>query len=209
MLGVDISRPLIDLARRRAASEGLSVSFELGDAQTRAFEPKSFDLVVSRFGVMFFEDTVAAFSNLRGSLRAGGGLRAIAFRSAAENAFMTAAERTAAPLLPDLPPRRAGAPGQFALADAERVTSILREAGWSAINVAPIDVPCTFPASELVGYFTRLGPVGQAVQHTDEATRARVIDTVRAAFAPFVHGAEVGFVAACWMISAIATPSAR
>jgi SAM-dependent methyltransferase len=207
--GVDISAPLVELARRRAALAGVNAQFLIADAQTHEFTPADYDLAVSRFGVMFFDDPVAAFANVRGALRDGGKLRAIAFRAADENPFMTTAERAAAPLLPDIPPRRPDAPGQFAFANRERVRSILSAAGWSAIELAPIDVPCAFPASELVGYFTRLGPVAPVLRDADEATLARAIDTLRHAFAPFVHGDEVRFDAACWMISATAAPSGR
>jgi SAM-dependent methyltransferase len=202
--GIDISAPLIDLARERAARDGVAAGFLLGDAQTHEFGDDRYDLAVSRFGIMFFDDPVAAFANLRGAVRVGGELRAIAFRAARENPFMTAAERAAAPLLPDLPQRRPDGPGQFAFADRARVHGILSAARWSDIELTPVDVPCAFPASELVGYFTRLGPVAPVLRGADEATRGRVIDAVRDGFAPFVQGDEIRFSAACWMISATA-----
>jgi len=207
-VGIDISTPLVELARRRAARDGVAAEFLLADAQTHEFDATRFDLAVSRFGVMFFDDPVAAFANLRGAMRDGGQLRAITFRAASENPFMTAAERAAAPLLPNLPPRKPG-PGQFAFADREHVQRILAAAGWSTIALTPIDVPCAFPARELEGYFTRLGPVAFVLREADEPTRARVIDALRGAFAPFVRDGEVRFDAACWMISAAASPSGR
>jgi hypothetical protein len=118
---------------------------------------------------------------------------------------MTAAERAAAPFLPNLPVRQPDAPGQFAFSDQRRVCRMLDESGWTAIDLRPIDVPCTLPESELVGYLTRLGPVGRILHEADEQTRTQVIDTVRAAFEPYVHGAEVRFDAACWMVSARAS----
>jgi hypothetical protein len=66
----------------------------------------------------------------------------------------------------------------------------------------PIDVPCTLPERELVGYFTRLGPLGLALPGADAQTRTQVIDTVRAAFGAYVHGTEVRFTAACWLVGA-------
>ena len=115
---------------------------------------------------------------------------------------MTTAERAAAPLLPNLPARRPEAPGQFAFADSQRVRSILEQSGWAKIDIRPIDVACTLPEKDLVGYFTRLGPVGLILQEADDRTRTEVIETVRAAFDPYVQGAEVRFTAACWMVSA-------
>ncbi len=115
---------------------------------------------------------------------------------------MTTAESAAAPLLPNLPARRPNAPGQFAFADERRVHAILEESGWADIELHPIDVACTLAETELVPYLTRLGPVGRALEDVDARTRVEVIEIVRAAFEPFVHGSEVHFNAACWMISA-------
>ncbi|MGJ7524310.1 class I SAM-dependent methyltransferase [Variovorax sp. GB1P17] len=201
-VGVDISEPMIAAARKRADREGSPASFICANAQTHAFEPASFDMVISRLGVMFFDDPVRAFANLRSAARDDAELRFIAWRSAAENPFMTTAERAAAPLLPNLPARKPGAPGQFAFADRDRVQAVLEESGWADINIQPIDVNCTLPEKDLLAYLSRLGPVGLALQAVDEQTRTQVIDTVRAAFAPYVHGDEVRLTAACWMVGA-------
>jgi SAM-dependent methyltransferase len=204
--GVDISEPMLALARSRAAREGSTAQFVRADAQTHTFVPGSADLVVSRFGVMFFEDPVQAFTNLRQATAADGALRCIAWRSAAENPFMTTAERSAGPLLPDLPPRRPDGPGQFAFGSESRVRAILEEGGWSDVEVRPIDVACAMPEPELTRYFTRLGPLGMALPGLDEPLREQVVTTVRAAFEPYVHGSEVRFTAACWMLEARQDP---
>lgn len=201
-VGADISEPMIAAARARAERACAPASFICGDVQRHAFEPASFDLIVSRFGVMFFDSPVQAFANLRHAASDGTALRAIAWRSAADNPFMTTAERAAAPLLPNLPVRRPGAPGQFSFADRDRVVSILEESGWAGIDIRPIDVECTLPEKALHGYLTRLGPVGLVLQDADERTRAQVTEAMRAAFEPYVHGSEVRFTAACWMIGA-------
>ncbi|RKH38249.1 class I SAM-dependent methyltransferase [Corallococcus sicarius] len=204
-VGIDISEPMIAFARTRAEREGTPATFIRANAQDHAFEPASFDLIISRFGVMFFDDQVRAFANLRRAARPDAELQFIAWRSAAENPFMTTAERAAAPLLPNLPARRPGAPGQFAFADQHRVASILAESDWAHIKLEPIDVACTLPEKELLGYVTRLGPVGMLLQEADDPTRRQVIETVRAAFEPYVHGAEVRFTAACWKVTARAS----
>jgi hypothetical protein len=151
---------------------------------------------------MFFDSPVQAFANLRHAAKDGAMLRAIAWRSAAENPFMTTAERAAAPLLPDLPPRDPNGPGQFAFADPERVRRILGESGWTGVEIAPNDPVCTLPEPDLTRYLIRLGPLGRVLQDADEPTRARIMAVVRPAFAPFVHGNEVRFTAACWMVTA-------
>ena len=200
--GVDISAPMLAMARERAAQPGVAAHFVQADVQTHAFAPASFDHIASRFGVMFFDDPVAAFANLRRAARPGATMRVIAWRDQTENAFMTTGERAAAPLLPDLPVRQPGAPGQFAFADRQRVATILAQGGWSGIDIRPIDVPCELPESDLLDYIGWLGSVGQRLLTADEITRARVIQTVRAAFAPFVHGDTVRYTAACWQIDA-------
>jgi SAM-dependent methyltransferase len=202
--GIDISEPMIALARTRAELESAPPRFVCADAQTYAFAPASFDLIVSRFGVMFFDDSVRAFANLRRATKPGGELQAIAWREPAENPFMTTAERAAAPFVPQMPARRADEPGQFAFADRDRVHAILQSSGWAKIDIQPLDVECVLPTRELDVYLTRLGPLGRVLQQLDEPTRARVVGTVRAAFDPYVHGPEVRFTAACWMIGASA-----
>ena len=201
-LGLDISEPMIAVARARAAEEGLAAAFIAADAETHRFAPPRFDAIVSRFGVMFFGDPVRAFANLRLAARKDAALTCIVWRSAAETPFMTTAERAAAPLLPSIPSRRTDGPGQFAWADERKVARILVDSGWSGIDIAPLDVTCAFPRSELDRYVTRLGPLGQVLRDADEATRSRVTDVVTTAFAPFVEGHEVRFTAACWLVRA-------
>jgi ubiquinone/menaquinone biosynthesis C-methylase UbiE len=201
-VGIDISAPMIAAARASAERAGTPASFIHANAQTHVFAPASFDMIISRFGVMFFDEPVRAFANLRRAMKSGGELRAITWRSPAENPFMTTAERAAASLLPAMPPRRPDAPGQFAFADEERVRRILEESGWAGIELRRLDVECAMPENALNLYVTRLGPVGMALQDADEATRTRVTQAVRAAFAPFIRGGEARFTVACWMVCA-------
>jgi ubiquinone/menaquinone biosynthesis C-methylase UbiE len=200
--GIDISDPMIGVARGRARGSKLPVHFIVDDAETHQFDAGSFDTVVSRFGVMFFGDPGAAFANLRRAARAGAQLHFFAWRSPDENPFMTTAERAEAPLLPALAPRRPGLQGPFAFADADRLASVLESAGWTDIDITPIDVGCTLAEEELVPYLTHMGPVGQILHGSDEQTRSRVVAAIRPAYEQFVHGGEVRYTAACWSVSA-------
>ena len=200
--GVDISEPMIEAARARAEAEHSPARFIRADAQSHAFEPASIDMIFSRFGVMFFDDPVAAFVNLRRAAKPNAELNLIAWRSAADNPFMTTAEHAAAPLLPRIPTREPDAPGQFAFGDPDRVDTILQKSGWADIDLQLLDVVCSFPESDLEFYFTRLGIIAPLLREADEPTRAGVIDVVRAAFDPYVDGTEVRFTAACWMVGA-------
>lgn len=200
--GIDIAERMIVAARARAANEHTRATFIVADAQTHPFERGCYDTFISRFGVTFFSNSVAAFTNLHHAAAPGARLRCLAWQGPNENPFMTAAEHAAAPLLPDLPARQVNEPGQFAFADRDRVHAILQSSGWSAIDIQPVAVPCVIPEHALVPWLTQLGPVGRALERQDTDLRARVIAAVRPAFDSYVRGLEVHFTAACWLIEA-------
>lgn len=201
-LGVDISEALVEAAARRSREEGLAATFAVGDAQTYPFEPAGFDAAISRFGVMFFEDPVAAFANIRRAVRPEGRLVFAAWRSREENPFMTTALRAAAEFLPDLSAPDPEAPGQFAFASEARMRRILSGAGWREIEAAPLDAPATLPRADLARYVTRMGPVGLALPALAEPQRRQVSDAVVRAFDPFVRGNAAVFDMACWLVTA-------
>lgn len=202
-VGVDISAPLIEAARARAAISGATTAdFVHADAQTHRFEAESFDALISRFGMMFFDDPVAAFRNLRSAVRPGARLACLAWRGAAENSFMTAAERAAAEILPQIPARVETGPGQFGFADPDRVRAILRDSGWKDGALRPVDLDCAMPEGDLRLYARRMGPVGQLLPTLDEAMQSAVERRVEAAFRPWLRSGEARFTAACWMVTA-------
>ncbi|MCW2397929.1 class I SAM-dependent methyltransferase [Sphingobium sp. B2D3C] len=199
-VGIDISQEMIAAARARAAARQSTAQFVCADAQAHAFAA-TFDMIVSRFGVMFFDEPGSAFLNLRRACRDAAQMRLLVFRTASENPFMTTAERAAAPLFPAVPVRVDG-PGQFAFADTARVRAILEAGGWTGVEFQPIDFECSFPSGKLQTFFTRLGPLGRILHEADADTRTRIVTSVRAAFEPYVDGDRVRFEAACWMVSA-------
>lgn len=201
-VGIDVSAPMIEAARDRTRRDGVAADFIQADAETFAFAPEDFEMIVSRFGIMFFADPVRAFANLAHASAPGAALHLIAWRSPQENPFMTLAERTAADLLPDLERRPPTGPGQFAFADDVEVRRILEQAGWTAIDIVPADFACAVPDAEFDFYITRLGPVGRALETADEPVRRQVARAVRPAFAPYLDGDAMRFTAACWTITA-------
>ena len=200
--GVDISSPMVEAAKERVAYDDHPPRFLLADAATHSFEDGEFDLLVSRFGVMFFDDPEAAFTRLRTAIAHGGGLRFICWRSPEENPFLTTGAQATAHLLPEMPPREPGAPGPFAFAEKARLEEILSGAGWDGVEITPVDLPCAFPKAELPRYLARIGPVGSALREADDAKRAEVLAAARAAYGPFVNGDEVRFTARCWSVGA-------
>lgn len=202
--GLDISRPMLALARERAAKAGLDISFIEADASAYPFAPE-FDLIFSRFGVMFFDAPVAAFANLRKSLKPDGRMAFVCWRTPAENPWASAPLLAAKPFLPEQPPPDPLAPGPFAFADPKRLEDILAQSGFSAIRIERLDSVMTvgtdlgLAASQTL----QIGPLSRAVGEVDEAARTAIIKAVQEAMAGFVRpDGEVAPAAACWLVSA-------
>ena len=132
--GLDLSAPMLEVARRRAEEQAIEADFVQDDAQTASFDQR-FDVIVSRFGVMFFDDPEAAFANLAKAARPGGRLCFVCWQEMFANEWIAvpAMAMVAHVGIPELP--EAGAPGPFALADAQRTTALLEAAGWSEVTV--------------------------------------------------------------------------
>ena len=201
--GIDISPALVARARDRAADAGLdNARFLCADAQRQDFAPDFYDAILSRFGVMFFDDPVAAFANIARATRPGGTLACIVWRSPDDNPFMAAADRAAADILGPQPAPDPHAPGQFAFADQGRVRTILDAAGWTAIDIQPIAIGCKLSPDDLRLYTRRMGRVGTILPALPAAQRLRLETALDAAFAPFLIGDVARFDAACWLVRA-------
>src|SRR6202165_1808175 len=136
VLGIDISAPMLVRARQIAPA-GLPVDFVLADATVYPFEPASFDLLVSRFGVMFFADPALSFANMRRGLRPSARLVFACWREPRENPWLMTRLQAVYKHAPKLPQPGPEDPGPFAFASEARVTRILREAGFSGIAMEP------------------------------------------------------------------------
>jgi len=204
VVGVDVAPMLLDIARDKAA--GLeNVSFVEADAQTYEFEAGSFDLVVSRFGVMFFDDPTMAFANLRRACRAGGRLAFVCWGAPAENVLFLIGRKVAAELFPQNPAPAPDAPGPFAFADAERVRRILTDSGWRDIRIDAVGVEiggASLDAS--VEMMTRAGPLGAALREMDasEEQRREAAERLRPLLESYSGANGVRFPAACWLVAA-------
>lgn len=204
VLGVDISRPMLEVARRRIAQQGLGQASVIeADAQAFAFEPGAFDAVFSRFGVMFFGDPAAAFANIRKGLKPGGRLGFVCWRSFDANPWMQAPMLAALPHLAEPPPPADPlAPGPFAFADPERVRGILASAGFVDIHIAPQDLAIGAPTVEAaVEVALKVGPLGRLLREQPDRTPA-VVEAIRAALAQHVTDQGVRLASATWIVSA-------
>jgi len=202
VVGVDISRPLLDVARRRGAGV-TGVSFLEADAQTHPFAAGSFDAIFSRFGVMFFADPPAAFANLRRALKPGGRLAFVCWRRPDENPFMTAPMVAALALVPTPPPPpEPGAPGPFAFADPERVRGILDAAGFTDVTLTPHEQK--IGGNDLdtaLGLALKVGPLGALLRENPDQ-QAKVIEAVRGVLAAHDGPDGVTLDSASWIVTA-------
>ena len=203
VIGVDISAPMLAVATTR--NRAPNVTFVEADASTFAFEGDR-DLIFSRFGVMFFADPVAAFTNIRAALAPGGRLAFICWRPMMDNPWAATPFNAAKHLLP-APAAGAtdpSAPGPFAFADAARTTSILESAGFSNVAVEALD--STMFLGETLDEATDatfdVGPLARAIAGADGATRDNARRAVLASLADSVTSEGVTMNAACWLVSA-------
>jgi SAM-dependent methyltransferase len=202
ILAVDVSRPL--LAQARVRGQAKNVRFEEADASAYAFQPE-YDLIFSRFGVMFFEDPAAAFANIRKAAAKGARLAFVCWRPVQENEWTMLPMSAARPLLPEQPAPDPTAPGPFAFSDPQRVKDILTKAGFQDVKIEKLDgVMDLGPSAEYAGFqMTNLGPVSRALRDESDVTRAKVQEAVTAAFAKFQKpGQNVAPGIACWLVSA-------
>ncbi len=188
--GLDAAAQLLALGRARAEVAGLTnTDWHLGDAQTDAVPGGPFDAALSRFGVMFFSDPIAAFANIHAQLRPGGRVTLVAWGPAAENPWFSlpariAAERHGAP-----PPGDPRAPGPLAFADPDHVLPILRAASFQDAAAEPCDVALLHPggAAALGELATEVGPAARILRLSGagDADRAALREEVEAALRPF------------------------
>jgi SAM-dependent methyltransferase len=208
VLGVDISAPMLERARQ-LAPKGLPVHFALGDATVYPFEPANFDLVVSRFGVMFFADPVLSFGNLRKALRPNGRVVFACWREPRENPWMLAPLQAIYRHVPRLPPVGPEDPGPFAFASEERVKRILREAGYAdlamdACNIA-LDIAIGRGLDAAADAALEIGPSARALEGHPAEVRSAARASVRELLAPYVRGETVPLPGAIWIVSARAS----
>ena len=208
VLGVDISEQLVAIARA-ATPAGAPVEFRLADAATARLPAGHFDLLFSRFGVMFFDDPVAAFAHMRGALRPGGRLAFVCWRGAAENDWVRLPMSAIRDIV-EVPATDPDAPGPFAFGDRERLARILAAAGFTAIDIAPFDTAIAYgrgatreeAIDDALDMAFQVGPLSRALADRPEDIRARAATVVRAAFAKRPGDTSVQIDGAAWIVTA-------
>jgi len=201
VLGVDVSRPMLEIARARAS--GLAnVRFAEVDASAQPFAEGSFDGLFSAFGVMFFADPLAAFRNLRQALAPGARVAFVCWRAASENPIMTYGMNAVRHRFPPPKPADPHAPGPFAFADGARTRSTLEAAGFQDVELRPHDGEMGGHSLEdTITLSLRVGPLATALREHPELAPI-VQDELRSAFVKLVRAGEVWLPSALWIVTA-------
>jgi SAM-dependent methyltransferase len=207
VLGIDVSAPMLARARQ-VAPKGLSVDFTLADATIYPFESASVDLLISRFGVMFFAEPARSFRNLRKALKSPGRLAFACWREPRENPFFMTPLQAVYKHVPKLPSPGPEDPGPFSFASEQRVRRILGEAGFSGVRMEP----CNLALDPAVGRgleaavksALEIGPAARALAEQPPDVVAASVRSIRDALAPHVKGQTVPLDASIWIVTASA-----
>jgi SAM-dependent methyltransferase len=204
VVGIDLSTAMLSNARLRSAAAGLTnVTFVHGDAQVYDFEPGSYDVVISNAGAMFFDDKVAAFTNLRRALRPGGRIALMAWQRLEHNEWLIAL-REALAMGRDLPDPPVGVPGPFGLADRDQVSGLLSEAGFTDVGFVDVREPLVFGSTTAEAYALMAddGPTRGLLGDLSDADKAIGLDHLRSLIAAHQTPSGVSFGSASWLIQA-------
>ncbi len=203
--GVDISRPLLNLARQRAEGRA-NVSFVEADAGAGAIPGAPFNAAFSRFGVMFFEHPAAAFANIRAAMAPQGRMVFASWRPFAENLWSREPLMALGPLLKEpLKPADPDLPGPFALSDPDKINRVLGASGWRDVAIERWDGPIGVgrDAEEAAGFLLKIGPCARAIneQNLDPAAaRKLLIEFLK----PHESANGIARPGACWIVRALA-----
>ena len=201
---IDVSEPMVAVARQRAAEAGVNIRFIVADAAACPLEPESFDLLVSRLGAMFFGDPVLAFGSLRRALAPRGRIVLGVWREPRENAWAMVPVSAARAFL-EIPPRSAPEePGPFSFADPERVCGILENAGFAAPSCAPLDLdmPVGEDIERAVEFLVEVGPLASPYAAAGEADRRRAWDAVAGTLEKNRRDGSIRLGGGCWIVTA-------
>ncbi len=202
-LGVDISAPMLALAKNRSQAHA-NLSFTEADAATHRFEPNTFDLLFSRFGVMFFANPDEAFANMRKALKPNGRLAFVCWRDWRESEWVRVPIMAVRPHVPPQPQLGPEDPGPFAFADPARVRRILANGGFDAITLKPFDTKVGIGESldDAVAYLQEFGPVSRALSEASPEQKQQAATALHEALVPYAKTTPIAVGAAVWIVTA-------
>ena len=201
VLGVDISAPMIERARELAGPEGLGkAGFLCGDAAVHPFPSQAFDVVISRFGTMFFAEPVAAFANLARTLRRGGRLTMIVWQTLDANEWAMAIRRALATAAPAV----SSVPNAFSLGDPDVIGRTLDTAGFVDVSISDVREPVYYGAdlAAALDWVCGFSTVRTALQEMAPADRGGALAALRETFAAYDTGQGVWVGSRAWLVTA-------
>lgn len=205
VIGVDISEPMLARAKERLR-EFANTTYLLGDAADLPLHNLAAERIVSRFGVMFFGDPVAAFANLRTGLVPGGRVCFACWRPINENPWLQIPLHAAYEHVPRLPTPQLEEPGPFSFGNPARVTRILTAAGFTTPSFTPLDVQLDLAAGgtieDAVRQASEMGPAKRALTDQPDDIRAGAIESIRRSLESYASAAGVKLSGAVWLVSA-------
>jgi ubiquinone/menaquinone biosynthesis C-methylase UbiE len=208
VFGIDVSAPMLTRARQ-VAPAGMPVDFVLADATVYPFVSASLDLMVSRFGVMFFAEPAVSFANMQRALRPSGRLTFVCWREPRDNPWLMLSLQAAYQHVPKLPQLGPEDPGPFSFASEQRVQRILSEAGFSKIEMQrcdlSLDVATGRGLDAALETALEIGPASRALEGQPPDLRAAAANSIRQALAPFAKGQAVPLPASLWIVTARAS----
>jgi SAM-dependent methyltransferase len=203
-LGIDLSAQMLEHARRVSREEGVTnVSFEQADAQVHPFPVGGFDVAISRFGSMFFDDPVAAFGNIGRALRPGGRLVLLVWQARERNAWSTAISEAVAGDM-GVPPPPATGPTPFSLGDPAVAGAILAAAGFTGVSFTDVHEPVYYgpDAAVALDVVSGLRNTRDLLAGMDAGQAENALDRLRATLAAHETSEGVFFDARSWIIAA-------
>ena len=205
VVGLDVSEGMLGRAKERLREFGNAICM-LGDATELPLQGIGAELIVSRFGVMFFGNPIAAFTNLRMALVPGGRLRFACWRPIGENPWLQIPLHAVYEHVPRMPKPDPEEPGPFSFGDPARVERILKGAGFEAISCTPLDVQIDLApggtVEDAAAQSSSVGPAKRALKEQPENVRAAAIESIRRALTPYVSPAGVKLAGAVWRVAA-------
>lgn len=203
-VGVDLSGPMLEVARRRAEASHSTAQFVQADVAEYGFEKNVFDLGFSQLGVMFFADPVAALLNIRRALKKRGRIAFACWRSPAEHLWASIPESAAKPFLPAASPADPNAPGRFSLRLPDRIKQVLGGSGFYAIEIQKLDARTFAGATPEAAASSVIdsGPLQRNLANADELTQQKVREAVTKRLSAEMGPDGIYLTSAAWLVRA-------
>ena len=206
VLGIDLSSRMLRHAADQARAEGLdNVRFDRGDAQVHAFDSQAYDVAISVFGAMFFDDPVAAFTNIRTGLRPGATLALLSWQELARNDWLVSLRETLG-MGRDLPQPPTGAPGPFGLADPDHIRRVLGESGFGEVRLDDVELPMEFgrDVDGTLAFMSVLGLTKGLLHDLDDDAKVEALGNLRKRIGERETSDGVLFGSSAWLVTATA-----